>query len=191
MSRRLLSRVAFCVTLGSMVGAGAALVALPALGAETPDLAGIYELKGETTVEGSPDRLSISGKLIIRQNGVNCTTVVEAAMRRTTGESGPVSAALLGSGEFTIAGADLTGTAELQSLVSEVPELDVAVPFAPRRAGPVLDATVAGKLIKDGVIEMRIHSTLTGEGFTLPEGRKTVVTATRVARRPTELKKKK
>ena len=168
----------------------AALVAPPSRSEEVPDIAGIYEIQGETTVEGSPDRFVITGKLVLRQKGSDCTTIVEAAMRRAAGTSGPVSAALIGSGEMKLTGRKLQGKAELQSLVSEVPDLDVAVPFAPRTAGPVLDATADGEVLPDGAIKLEIRSTVIGQGFTLPEGRKTVVIAKRVARSPTELKKK-
>jgi hypothetical protein len=157
---------------------------------DAPDIAGIYELNGETTVENSPDRFVITGKLVVRQKGNVCTTIVEAAMRRAAGTSGPASAALIGSGEMRLDGRKLKGKAELQSLVSEVPELDVAVPFAPRTAGPILDATAEGDVLPDGSIKLEIRSMVIGEGFTLPEGRKTVVIAKRVARSPHEPKKK-
>jgi len=168
----------------------AAFAAPPSRAEEVPDVAGIYEIQGETTVAGSPDRFVITGKLVLRQKGADCTTIVEAAMRRAAGTSGPVSAALIGSGELKLSGRKLQGKAELQSLVSEVPDLDVAVPFAPRTAGPVLDATAEGEVLADGAIKLEIRSTVIGEGFTLPEGRKTIVIAKRVARSPTELKKK-
>jgi hypothetical protein len=157
---------------------------------DAPDIAGIYEINGETTVENSPDRFVITGKLVVRQQGNDCTTIVEAAMRRAAGTSGPASAALIGSGQMKLAGRKLHGTAELQSLVSEVPELDVAVPFAPRTAGPILDAVADGDVLPDGALKLEIRSTVIGEGFTLPEGRKTIVVAKRVARSPHELKKK-
>jgi hypothetical protein len=159
--------------------------------AETaPDIAGIYEINGETTVQDSPDRFVITGKLVVRQQGSDCTTIVEAAMRRAAGSSGPASAALIGSGEMKLDGHKLHGTAELQSLVSEVAELDVAVPFAPRTAGPILDAVADGVVLPDGSIKLEIRSTVIGEGFTLPEGRKTIVIAKRVARSPHELQKR-
>jgi hypothetical protein len=47
-----------------------------------------------------------------------------------------------------------------------------------------------GEVLPDGALKLEIRSTVTGEGFTLPEGRKTVVIAKRVARSPHELKKK-
>ena len=165
-------------------------IALPSQGEEALDIAGIYEINGETVVEGSPDRLVISGKLVVRQNGNDCTTIVEAEMRRVAGSSGPVNAALIGSGEMKLAGRKLTGKTELQSLVSEVPDLDVAVVGAPRTAGPVLDAVAEGEVLPDGTLKLQIRSTVIGEGFTLPEGRKTTVLAKRVARKATELKKK-
>jgi hypothetical protein len=174
-----------------VVGMALLAIASPSQAAEPVlDVAGIYEIQGETTVQGSPDRFVITGKLVLRQKGADLTTIVEAAMRRAAGNSGPVSAALIGSGEMKLTGRKLAGKAELQSLVSEVPELDVAVPFAPRTAGPVLDAVAEGEVLPDGALKLEIRSTVTGEGFTLPEGRKTVVIAKRVARSPHELKKK-
>jgi hypothetical protein len=168
----------------------AAFAPAPSRAEEVRDIAGIYEIQGETTVAGSPDRFVITGKLVLRQKGNDCSTIVEAAMRRAAGNSGPVSAALIGSGDMKLSGNKLEGRAELQSLVSEVPDLDVAVPFAPRTAGPILDATATGEVLPDGSIKLEIRSTVIGEGFTLPEGRKTIVVAKRVARSPTELKKK-
>src|SRR5262245_12260688 len=42
----------------------------PSSGAEeASDLAGIYEIQGETTVQGSPDRFAITGKLVLRGTG--------------------------------------------------------------------------------------------------------------------------
>ena len=183
--RNWLSGVAAAVLAASAAGSA------PALAQQVPDIAGIYEMNGEMTVEGSPDRFVITGKLVVRQNGKSCTTITEAAIRRAAGSSGPASAALIGTGTATLEGRKLTGKSELQSLVSEVPELDVAVPFAPRTAGPVLDATATGEVLDDGSLKLEIRSTLIGEGFTLPEGRRTIVVAKRVARHPTELKKKK
>lgn len=170
----------------------AAQAVLPTAGAaeDVPDINGIYEIRGETVVEGQPDRFSITGKLVVRQNGSDCTSVVEAAMRRVGGESGPSSAALIGTAEMKIEGRKFTGTAELQSLVSQIAELDVAMPFAPRVVGPVLDSVTEGQILEDGTLIMEVRSELIGEGFTLPEGRKTTVKATRVARKATELKKK-
>jgi hypothetical protein len=168
----------------------AAFASAPGRAQEVPEVAGIYEIQGQTVVEGSPDRLVITGKLVIRQKDSDCTTIVEAEMRRVAGSSGPVSAQLIGTGTMKLVGRKLTGDADLQSLVSEVPDLDVAVPGAPKRAGPVLDAVAEGEVLADGSIKLEIRSTLVGEGFTLPEGRKTTVLAKRVARSPTELKKK-
>ena len=183
-------RIARFVWFPAAALASIAATALPAVAQEVPDIAGIYDMQGEMTVEGSPDRFVITGKLVVKQDGANCTTITEAAIRRAAGSSGPVSAALIGTGTATLAGRKFTGKSELQSLVSEVPELDVAVPFAPRTAGPILDATATGEVLPDGALKLEIRSTLIGEGFTLPEGRKTIVVAKRVARSPTELKKK-
>jgi hypothetical protein len=170
--------------------AAALAAALPSQGEEVLDVSGIYEVQGETVVAGAPDHFVYSGKLVLRQTGVDIKTITEVAMRRTAGNSGPASAALIGSGDAKLDGRKITGTSELQTLVSEVTELDVAVPFAPRYAGPVINAVAKGVVRDDGTIDFEIKSTLTGEGFTLPEGRKTTLRAKRVARSPHELKTK-
>ena len=69
-----------------------------------------------------------------------------------------------------LSGRKLTGKAELQSLVSEVPDLDVAVPFAPRTAGPVLDATAEGEVLADGAIKLEIRSTRDRRGLHAARG---------------------
>jgi hypothetical protein len=176
---------------GIAVAVLAALAAwsAPAGAEDVPDIAGIYEVQGETVVQGQPDRLVITGKMVVRQKGADCVTVVEVAMRRVAGASGPSSAALIGTGELKLEGRKLSGAIELQSLVSEVPELDVAAPYTPRTAGPVLDAKAQGEVLADGTLALEVRSTVIGEGFTLPEGRRTTVKAKRIARKPTELKK--
>jgi len=165
-------------------------VAPPSPAEEALDVSGIYEVEGETVVAGAPDHFVYSGKLVLKQTGNQIRTTTEVAMRRTAGESGPASAALIGSGDATLDGRKIRGSSELQTLVSQVAELDVAAPYAPRYAGPVVNAVAEGLVRDDGSIEFEIRSTLTGEGFTLPEGRKTVLHAKRVARSPYELKKK-
>jgi hypothetical protein len=164
--------------------------ALPSQGEEVLDVSGIYEVQGETVVAGSPDHFVYSGKIVLKQTGADIKTITEVAMRRTAGDSGPASAALIGSGDAKLDGRKIKGSSELQTLVSQVAELDVAVPFSPRFAGPVLTAVADGVVRDDGSIDFEIKSTLTGEGFTLPEGRKTTLRAKRVARSPYELKKK-
>jgi len=182
MRQAALARVAFVTVLATATPVAA--------GEEVLDVAGIYEVQGETVVAGAPDHFVYTGKLVLKQSGSDLRTVTEVAMRRTAGESGPASAALIGSGEAKLDGRRITGSSELQTLVSQVPELDVAAPYTPRLAGPVVNAVAEGWVREDGTIELQIRSTLTGEGFTLPEGRKTTLRAKRVAHSPTELKKK-
>ena len=91
---------------------------------------------------------------------------------------------LIGFGEAKLDGDVFKGTAEVRTLISEIPGIDAEAAYIPKKFGPTLDAVAEGQVVEDGVIEFEIRSTLTGEGFTLPEGRRTVVRATRVARGP-------
>ena len=113
-------------------------------------------------------------------------------MRRAAGKLGPGERRVdRHAATRSSTGASSRARPELQTLVSEVAELDVAVPFAPRYRGPgARRRRRRAWCAPTARIELEIRSTLTGEGFTLPEGRKTIVVAKRVARSPTELKKK-
>ena len=157
--------------------------------AALPDIAGIYEMDGDTTVTGAPDRFHVAGKLVIRQKGADCTLSVDGTFKRLEGESGPAGVALIGTGEAKLDGTRFTGSAEVQTLMSEVPGVDVGAAYMPKKFGPTLDAIAEGKVVEEGILVFEIRSTVVGEGFTLPEGRTTVVRATRVARKATELKK--
>ena len=68
--------------------------------------------------------------------------------------------------------------------------MDVAMPFVPRKLGPKLETSAEGEVLEDGTIVVELKSTQSGEGFILPEGRKTILRAKRVARSATELKTK-
>ncbi len=157
---------------------------------EIHDIAGIYEMDGDTTVEGAPDRFHVTGKLVIRQHGTDCDISVDGAFRRVEGTAGPAGVKLIGTGQAKLDGDVFTGTAKVQTLMSEVPGIDAEAAYIPKKFGPTLDAVAEGRVIADGVLEFEIRTTLIGEGFTLPEKRRTVVRATRVARSATELKKK-
>lgn len=156
---------------------------------EVPDIAGIYQLDGETTVEGSVDQFKITGKLLIRQDGSHCITSVEGLFQRVEGASGPAAFALIGTGEAELTGRRFFGTSQTQTLISEVPGMDVQAPYMPRKFGPKLDTIAEGEVHEDGTIVVEIKTKqLSGDGFVLPEGRKTILRARRVARSPTELK---
>ena len=157
---------------------------------ELPDIAGIYELDGRTTVEGSVDQFHITGRLLIRQEGRKCTTSVEGRFQRVEGDQGPAGFAMIGTGDAELTGRKFKGVSMLQTLISEVPGMDVAMPFAPRKLGPKLETIADGEVLEDGTIVVELRSTQTGEGFVLPEGRKTILRAKRVAREATELKTK-
>ena len=163
--------------------------AAPAFPDDAPhDIAGIYEMDGDTTVEGAPDRFHVSGKLVIRQDGSDCDINVDGAFRRLEGTAGPSAVKLIGTGDAELEGDVFRGTAEVQTIMSEIPGVDVEAAYMPKKFGPTLAAVAEGRVVEEGVLEFEIRTTLSGEGFTLPEKRRTVVRATRVARSATELK---
>jgi hypothetical protein len=183
MNRRIARTLATVTALGAVFAAGGLRADEP-----VPDIAGIYELDGETTVEGSVDQFHITGKLLIRQDGPNCTTSVEGLFQRVEGDAGPASFAMIGTGTAELTGRKFYGVSTTQTMISEVPGMDVNAPFMPRKFGPKLETIADGEVLADGTIVVELRSTQSGEGFVLPEGRKTILRAKRVARSATELK---
>ena len=190
MSQHTRFKISFWTAGLAVVFISCLLVGAPASGDELPNIAGIYEMDGETTVTGQPDRFHVGGKLVIRQAGSDCTLSVDGSFRRVEGTTGPSAVALIGTGDAKLDGMRFTGNASVQTIMSEVPGVDVSAAYMPKKFGPTLEATAEGEVVEDGVIVFEISSDVVGEGFTLPAGRKTTVRATRVARSATELKPK-
>ena len=184
------SRIIPAACAGFLLAAGSLLAVGSHAEEGVPEIAGIYEMEGLTEVEGSVDRFVLSGKLVIKQEGANCETSVHGEYKRIKGKSGPAQFAMHGTGEVTLEGRNFRGVSEVQTIISDVPGMDVNAPMMPKKYGPKLRSRSTGKVLEDGTLEFQLRTEVIGEGFTLPEGRKTTVRARRIARSPFEPKTK-
>ncbi len=154
-----------------------------------PDLAGIYDLEGQTVVGETQARFIVTGKLVVKQEGNTIRTFVEADVKRSEGKTGPAAFSLVAHGQAIVNGRKLAGVTDVQTIMGKVPGVDVSAPYMPKEAGPTFQATSSGDIKPDGEIhfDMKSDTDLFGPGG----DRVTTLRAVRVARKPTELKTKK
>ncbi len=156
--------------------------------AETPDVAaavdpepisGLYEVSGVTqALDGPGDKRRIAGTVVLKQDGDSYTATFKLD---TTfpGQSEPLQADVIGSGEGTIDGRTLTGTTQTQLVVSTVPGIDTDFAFIPRIVGARVESTAVTEIAPDGslVINLENHP---AEGETDYVATKTRLTGKRV-----------
>lgn len=180
-----------CIRL-LVVSLGLALV-LPvstSLAAEpVHDVAGIYDVVGETVIGETGVRFVMSGSLVVRQKGSELTISTEASVKRVAGDAGPASLKFITRGDSILAGDKIEGELEVQTIVGMVPGVDVSVPGMTKKTVPVFTAKSSGVVVEEG----KLHFVLTSntEVFGPGADRRTTIDAVRVARKPWELKKKK
>ena len=175
----------------SMLALGSALLlAADASFAEDPipDLAGIYDLDGKTVVGEAGAVFVLTGKMVVRQEGRNLYTSVEARVKRVEGDTGPASLSFTSRGEASLTGNLINGISEVQTIVGQVPGVDVDGPGMPKRALHPFMAATAGRVVGEG--ELRFNITSDTDVFGPGADRVTTLHAVRVARKATELKKK-
>ncbi len=152
------------------------------------DVAGIYEIDGQTLVGETGNRFVMTGKLVVRQDGPSLSTFVEADVKRVEGNTGPASLSFISHGDAVLKGDRIAGVAEVQTIQGQVPGMDVSAPMMPRKAYPPFHATTAGKVVGEGRLRFEVRSDTQVFG---PGGdRRTTFEAVRVARKATELKTK-
>jgi hypothetical protein len=96
-------------------------------------ISGTYRVSGTTVDEHTGSERGVSGTIVVKAEGDTYTTTFSL---NTTllGSGEPQKAELIGHGEGTVTGRDLTGTAETQLIVALVPGVDAGFGMLPRVA---------------------------------------------------------
>ncbi|MCP5056830.1 MAG: hypothetical protein GY937_08920 [bacterium] len=172
------------LALALVLPAGATLAADP-----VHDLAGIYDVVGETIIGETGVRFVMTGSLVVRQKGPNLDISTEASVKRVAGDAGPASLKFITRGDSVLVGDKIEGELEVQTIVGMVPGVDVSVPGMTKKTVPTFIAKSSGVVVEEG----KLHFVLTSgtEVFGPGADRRTTIDAVRVARKPWELKKKK
>jgi hypothetical protein len=131
--------LALALSLAVACGAPEERKAPPPTAPSEPDLSGLFEVSGYTTVRRSGDRRRIAGTVIIARAEEGASDPWTATFDLDTEFStpgGPVHADVIGSASARRAGRGLAGRAETRILMASVPGLDPAFPWIPGRLGP-------------------------------------------------------
>lgn len=127
--------------------------------AAEPELAksiesGTYEVTGVTVNESTGEQRPIHGHLVLRVTGDRYTS--RSDLQTLYPGSPAVAAKVVGTGEGTVRGGELTGTAESRLSVSAVKGVDVGFAFVPREVSPKILSRATAKFFSDGSIRVEI-----------------------------------
>jgi hypothetical protein len=117
----------------SSTSEGATPVAAPQV--VSIEYAGMYEVTGVTSVDGSDIEREITGKIVLAEDGEGFSSKFSMSTRIQT-EGGVVAADLNGTGEATRTAEGLSGTADTQMTLGAAPGLDPKFGFLPGLFGP-------------------------------------------------------
>ena len=140
--------------VAALVGAGS-LLAREDSHAEDAYIGGEYDMHGTITLKESGERRPIAGTLIVDQRGSEYRATYHLRTRVQT-EDGLRHADVIGRGEGSVAGAGFQGTSETQLILARAPGAYGAVPYMPRRFGPVLHNETAGSVDEHGVLTIEL-----------------------------------
>lgn len=143
------------------------------------DVGGRYAVEGETLNEAVREKRLISGIISIHQEGTRFTSHSE--LKTIAPGTDATQAEVIGTGEGTIMGDRLSGTADIQLITSEVPGLDTSFGLAPtattsQRIKSTWEATVRA----DGSITVESVN-IAAQGETDYNPTKTVLKGKRIA----------
>jgi hypothetical protein len=120
-------------------------------------VAGMYKVKGLTTVIGTDNSREISGNVILAQDGASYTATFDLETMYP-GPDGEVPAEVVGDGEGTITGNKLDGTLRTQIVSSRVPGLDPHFTLVPSTFGVRVVSNGTGELKPDGTLEFTMEN---------------------------------
>jgi len=138
--------------------ADAPAAATPDVSSAPPVLSGTWSVDGVTVEKASGKTRQISGTIILveDQGGKFRSTFDLDTMLPTAG--GPTRADVIGEGEGSITGRQISGTARTQIVVAGAPNIDPSFAFVPRRVGTRIVSSTKGTLDDDGTISLEIES---------------------------------
>jgi len=130
----------------------------PPVGAGPPELiSGRYDVRGVTSVIGTPDKRKIEGVVILVQEGDGYTATYELKTRFPA-EGTTTEADVIGHGSGSVTGRQLDGTAETQVVVSAVPGVDTGFAFVPRTVSTRIVSSSVARIAPDGSIEIELEN---------------------------------
>lgn len=125
--------------------------------APAASVAGTYRVSGTTVERGSSASRRIEGTIVLTQEG----DAYRASFQLSTlypGPDGDHQAVVIGKGEGSVAGSELTGSAHTQVVVAAIPGVDTDFAFAPRAVTTRIESTSRATLAADGTLVIEIEN---------------------------------
>ena len=126
-------------------------------GEEVP-IPGMYRVKGATVDKATGEKRDISGTVILAIEGDSYTATFHLTTTFPAPGTDPVAAEVIGSGEGTVEGRTLTGTAHTQVVVAGVPGVDPNFAFIPRQVSTRLISDSVTTIARDGSVTIQTDS---------------------------------
>jgi len=152
-------------------------------GEEVP-IPGMYRVQGATVDKATGEKRDIGGTVILAVQGDSYTATFHLTTSFPAPGTDPVAAEVIGSGEGTVEGRTLTGTAHTQVVVAGVPGVDPGFAFIPRQVSTRLVSDSVTTIARDGSVTIQTDSRgELGEDYAPT---RTTLRGTRIAAAPLE-----
>jgi len=121
------------------------------------EVAGVYEVEGETVTRDGGDPRRITGTMVLSREGDRYQATY-TFRTRFPGAEKDIFAEVIGRGEGDVQGRRLVGTADTQLVVAMVPGIDPNFAFAPRIVGARVSSISEGEFDRDGNFTIAIEN---------------------------------
>lgn len=123
----------------------------------TLPISGIYEVSGTTVDLESGQQREITGRVMLDERGATYSANFDLKTLFPT-DDGNLEAEVIGTGGGSIDGRTLTGNAETQIVISQVPGVDPRFAFVPRNTTKRIVSSSVTTVAADGTVDVRIES---------------------------------
>jgi hypothetical protein len=154
-------RIGLCVAASCWLLACGGDAEAPEPGAAAPvaapvEIGGRYEVTGVTIGIEDGEQRAIHGTVNLRIEEGTYRAHVELATRFPGSEA--VAARVVGTGEGTVEGNVLVGSAQTQLLTASVPGVDVGFAYVPRDVGPKIVSQARAEFHADGSVAIELEN---------------------------------
>ena len=120
------------------------------------DIGGQYQVTGVTIGRTSGTQRPVQGRVNLVVTGDRYTTHFELTTVFPSSDASP--AEIVGTGEGTVDGPNLEGSAELQIVASTVPGIDVGFAFVPHSVSSKVRSSSRAEFFSDGSVRIEIEN---------------------------------
>jgi len=132
-------------------------VAAPSDDSPPVPISGLYEVTGRTVTVATGSKREIAGKVVLSENE-GAYTATFSLNTTAPGADQAMPAEVIGTGEGTIEGRTLKGTADTQLVMSTVPGIDPGFAYIPHTVSTRIRSASTAVVANDGSITIEIEN---------------------------------